>query len=749
MNNDYLINKTLPREVKIVLERAVGDERVLFIVVCDLDKKGKYSRSALAVTDKSLIIVDKALENGCEVRKIDDIKKVFVKRMYGSAILKVTDRDGKTDEVLRFTYSTATLCDMAAKYLTSVANGGNFDEELDIVDATYEKLLLVCPKCGRKLLHPGAECINCASKGKIVKKLMKYIAPQKWVLLICLVLSGLSTALALLPPYCTQALVDNILPNKDMKKLLLIVGAIGLSYICGVTINVTRSYILRKASTRMVQALRNDVYHHAQYLPMKFYDRTSTGSVINRISNDTSTINQFVLRVTQEVIVQLFMLVGIIIIMFAMNWKLTLLSLIPVPVVVLGGRWFRKKIAPYYRRIWRKWASVTSVMTDTIPCIRVVKAFAGERRAVNKFDKANEEWCKTDVESARYTTAFPNIMSFVMVCGTLIIWAIGGRWVITSNSGITTGLLVSFISYASMFYTPVNFFANFNDSYQQALASIERVMDILDAEPETTGGETLPSIRGKIEFKDVSFSFDRTKKVLSHINLTIEPGDVVGIVGTTGSGKTTLVSLLLRFYDSYDGEILLDGHNIRDLDVEFYRSQIGYVQQEAMLFSDTVYNNIAYGKPDATIEEVFNAADVANAHEFIARQPDGYDTILGERGIGLSGGEKQRVSIARAVLENPALMVFDEATASVDSETENLIQEAIDRLISGRTTIMIAHRLSTLRKANKIIVIDQGKITECGSHDELMNLKGKYYKLVEIQSMSDRVRASKEAERFD
>jgi ATP-binding cassette subfamily B protein len=390
-------------------------------------------------------------------------------------------------------------------------------------------------------------------------------------------------------------------------------------------------------------------------------------------------------------------------------------------------------------------------LTDSLPGIRVIKAFAGEKRSVEKFERYNREWLNVDIQSARIATAFPQIVSFVVTCGSLLIWSIGGHWVIVGMGGLTAGLLVSFLSYTSMFYGPVNFFAYLNDSYQQALAAVERVFDILDAEPEVDEkkGEILPKIDGKIEFKNVNFSFDRTKKVLTDINLTIEPGDIVGIVGTTGSGKTTLVNLLMRFYDNYEGEILLDGHNIKDLDMEFYRSQIGYVQQEAMLFRDTVFNNIAYSKPNSSVEEVINAADIANAHEFIARQPDGYDSMLGERGIGLSGGERQRVSIARAVLKNPSLMIFDEATASVDSETENLIQEAIDRLIKGRTTLMIAHRLSTLRKANKIIVVDQGKIIENGTPEELLALKGKYYRLVEIQSMADNLKKKKEEERFD
>lgn len=382
----------------------------------------------------------------------------------------------------------------------------------------------------------------------------------------------------------------------------------------------------------------------------------------------------------------------------------------------------------------------SSVLTDTIPCVRIVKSFAGEKRAVERFERQNEEWYKVDVRSAKITNAFPAIVSFVVTCGSLLIWGVGGSWVIDlTDPSFQLGDLVAFISYTSMFYGPVNFFAYLSDSYQGALAAAERVLDILDAEaePDFGKGKTPEKISGAIEFCNVSFSFDRTKKTLSDINLKIEPGDIVGIVGTTGSGKSTLINLLMRFYDNYEGTILIDGTDIREIDIGYYRSQIGYVQQEPMMFSDTIFNNIAYGVPGAHIEAVIHAAEVANAHEFIANQPDGYDSMLGERGVGISGGEKQRLSIARAVLKNPSILVFDEATASVDSETESLIQEAIDRLISGRTTLMIAHRLSTLRKANKIVVVDKGRIVECGTREELMALKGRFYKLIKIQSLAD------------
>lgn len=739
--------------IKTLQERLSEGERELFRIVTDLSPDGNYGDSVVEFTDKKITAVYRD-ENG-DTKPVsvsyDEIDGLSIKRMYGNAFLLAIMKNGKKTELARATYAVTALFNAAVLFVDKIIAGTPTDEAVEGVEIAYRSFCTVCPKCGRKLIRPGADCLNCASKGRLVSKLAKYVKPEMKAIILSVIMSVVITALSLVPPYVTKMLVDDVIPNKNKRMLYIIVAFLFGTYLMQYLIGAIRGALLRRAGDSIVADLRNDVFEKAQHLPMKFYDKTSTGSVINRISNDTSNLQAFILRITQEVITQLFLLFGIIIIMITMNWKLSLLSLIPVPFVVYASRKFGRKIRPFYRRIWRKWTAVSSVLTDSIPCIRVVKSFSGEKRASKRLEKQNREWLKVSVRAGRMSSIFTSAVSFVVVCGSLIIWNVGGLEVIEGNSGISLGLLVSFISYTSMFYGPVNFFAGLNDSYQSALTSAERVMDILDAEPEHDDGKgNMPErINGKVEFRHVSFSFDKTKNVLSDINLTIEPGEAVGIVGTTGSGKTTLINLFMRFYDNYDGQILLDGKDIKSIDMSWFRSKIGYVQQEAMMFSDTIFNNIAYGKPNASIEEVLKAADIANAHEFILRHPDAYDTVLGERGVGLSGGERQRISIARAILNNPSVLIFDEATSAVDSETEKLIQDAINNLVKGRTTLMIAHRLSTLKQADKIVVIDKGRILEFGTPDELMAKKGKYYKLVKIQSMAESVKLDKEREHFD
>lgn len=766
---EYILkNKPLPEKAETKVDELVKNgEQILFAIVGDLNLSGRYEETALIFTRERVIAVGG--END-ETRQyaFSELKDVRSKRMYGNAALSAIMTNGQREVFFRYTYSVAALCDAAALFINHLNDGADFSTESAVMHVTFEKALSVCPKCGRNLLHPGAECIKCRSKIKVVKRFLGYITPETPRLLVSIILSLITTAMALVPPTITGFIVDVVFGGNEKSSVTVLnnlASAVGhdagkllgvmilcllLTHILQYGIGIARAYLMRIAGDRALMALRNDIYKKAQHLPMRFYDKTSTGAVINRIAGDCNVLQQFMLRITQEAVVHLFQLVGIIIIMLSLNVELTLYSLIPVLFIAITTRIFGKKIRPYYRRIWRRWAAVFSTLSDTIPCIRVVKSFSGEKRSSEKFNEKNSDWLAIDMKLGSIVSAFPQIIAFLVTCGSLIIWGVGGSRVIAGADGFSAGLIVSFISYASMFYNPVTFFANLSDSFQGAMASTEKILDILEAEPETQAqSHVVPDkLKGKIEFLHVGFSFDRSKKVLDDVTFTINPGEVVGIVGTTGSGKTTLINLLMRFYDEYSGEILVDGHNIKNFELSAYRDRIGFVQQEPMMFSDTIFNNIAYSNPNASVEDVFRAADIANAHEFIARQPDAYDTVLGERGVGVSGGEKQRISIARAVLKEPSILIFDEATAAVDSETEHLIQEAIDRLIAGKTTLMIAHRLSTLKKANRIIVVDGGKIVENGTPEELLAKKGKYYKLVQIQSMTADAERMREEERL-
>lgn len=748
---DILSNVMCPVSFKKSLDDLAADNRVLFAVVGDLDLSRRYGENMVCFGEDRLWVFNSAHTDEPLEMKYSDLSEAESKRMYGNAVFMVTDNSGKRHKLIRYTYAAAGPGDAAADFVNDVLEKGFSEELIYAVENNFKRLRAFCPKCGRKLPSPDSECLNCKGKGKMFSKFAAYAMPYKNGLIVCLLLSVFTTAAALAPPYITGYMVDKVLPEKNASLLYKTILLLLLIYILQYVVTAFRSYLLRRTGDKIVISLKKDIYEKAQYLPMSFYDKISTGHVINIINSDTGNIQNFVLKISQEAIVQFFTLIGILVIMIILNWKLTLFSLLPIPVVAMIGRSFGKSVGPRYLRILRRNAYISGLLTDTIPGIRIIKAFTTEKAAINKFARYCDDWMNEEKGIASISSIFPAVMTFLVTCGSLIIWLSGGSFIVSGREGFSVGLLVSFVSYASMFYNPVNFFANFSDTYRNTLASAENILEILDAEPEHNfGKDNVPKrLEGRIEFKNVNFSFDRSKKVLSNINLTIEPGDVVGIVGTTGSGKSTLINLIMRYYDDYDGEIFIDGQNLRDIDMEYYRQQIGYVQQEPMMFKDTIFNNIAYGAPSAHVEQVLRAADIANAHGFICRLPDGYDTLLGERGIGLSGGEKQRISIARAVMKNPSLLILDEATAAVDSETESLIQQAIERLINGRTTLMIAHRLSTLRKANKIVVVDKGEIIECGTPDELLAKKGKYYKLVEIQSMGEQLQKRKAEEDFE
>ena len=749
-------NKEVPAKFNDLVKSVMSEgETIYFYVISDVVLGSRYGESFVAVTSEQLVSYDEIREEKLLTFKISDIEKAEVKRMYGNALFRVKT-GGKIIELNKCSYSVTENFDNIAQYINDLNEGKDRQDLIEAVREAYEKRQLYCPKCGARLPYKNAPCIKCADKKKILGRILGYVKPHILLLIVALIMAVITTITNLVPPLLTAQLVDDTLVNvadlvegtpemeSRVNELFSIVLFLFIINTFQNIVGAFRGYILRTASERITNSLKTELYTKAQYLPIKYYDKTSTGSVISRINGDTANLNSFIMRISQEVLTQAIQLVGIVVVMVSMNPVLSLLSLLPIPIVVVSAKIFSKFIHPYYYRIWKRGAKINSILADTLPGIKVVKAFTSEEKSINNFTETNKDLISENLKTARISSIYNSATGLVMMMGSIVIWGLGGYMVLTKASFLgsdvlTAGGLVAFINYMWMFYNPVQFFVSLNETFISAFTSAERVFEVLDAEPEEDFGRgNIPEggIQGKIEFKNVSFSYEKGKRILSNVNFVIEPGEIVGIVGTTGSGKSTVVNLLMRYYDNYEGDIFIDGDNIKNIDLQYYRSSIGYVLQEPLLFKDTVYRNIAHSDPTMPVEDVIYAAQVANAHTFITKLPDSYDTMLGERGVGLSGGERQRISIARAVLKDPSILILDEATSAVDSETESIIQEAIERIINGRTTIMIAHRLSTLKKADKIIVVDEGKIAEMGSHNELMEKRGKYYKLVKIQSLA-------------
>ncbi|MDD9975926.1 MAG: ABC transporter ATP-binding protein, partial [Candidatus Poribacteria bacterium] len=497
---------------------------------------------------------------------------------------------------------------------------------------------------------------------------------------------------------------------------------------------------------RISANIRSHVYQHLHNLSIRFFDKRTTGTVISHITEDSERLQDFMLEGLSFLAVQVFLFFGIGGILFWMNWKLACFILIPIPIIVFGAGWFWKKVRSLWHRAWRRRSKLFDVVNDSVSGIRVVRAFGQQRGEVNRFAYANIDArdYETNAEMI-WATYYPPLMSAIQL-GSLIVWYVGGLDVLTGTMSL--GTLMTFHGYLMRFYEPMRYISPLINWASRSMTAAERLFEVIDSQPEQLDDgnlKAMPNITGEVRFHNMTFGYDSHKPVLRDINLHVQPGEMIGLVGHSGAGKSTLINLICRFYTPDSGQLEIDGEDIKQINLKDLRQQIGVVLQEPYLFSGTIAENIAYAHPDAKMEDIITAAKAANAHEFIVKFPDGYDTEVGERGGRLSGGERQRISIARAILHNPRILILDEATSSVDVETEKKIQQAIDRLVQNRTTFAIAHRLSTLRNADRLFVIEKGRGVECGSHEELMEQQGIYYKLVETQREAANIRAQAQA----
>ena len=719
--------------VNKAVNKAIGTNEKPYILNYDLSFRNQKVLGACAISGGKLCFCEEGMDEP-RIIELSSLGEIRFVQNWGCVSLEADTENGEI-ELCRAEMRHSNAFRAAAKKLEAERNG----------KPSPEPKIHACPKCGKPFPRGRNSCDKCIDKGRLFARLIPYAKPQLKLLLgaaLCLICVS---AINIVLPFFNKAIVNDYLiadpiPRDKSGFILLVVG-MALLGLLSAGISAVRRYLVTCASKGILIRLREDIYRKIQELSLTVLNRQSAGELIKRVSGDADEIREFITWLIPDLIQHALTLSAMAVVLFTLNWKLTIIVIIPVPLLVLMFRVMHRFTHKRYRRQWSVESDAGTLMHDVFSGMRVVKTYGTEKREEARFDEAAKRIADISKKNELVWNMLIPFGSFLMGIGEYAVLyflgceIIGDPSFITSgNPNFTLGDLTQFLSYVALIYEPIRWFAFVPRRIARATTALSKIAELLDEESEMLGhGEILENISGDIEFKNASFGYNEGENVLKNINLKISNGEMVGLVGRSGVGKTTAANLVLRLYDVSDGSITVDGKDLREIDPHSYRSMIGVVLQETFLFNGTIFSNIAYAKPDATREEVIRAAKLANAHEFIMKQPDGYNTYVGDKGGTLSGGERQRIAIARAILRNPRILILDEATSSLDTETEKQIQEAIARLSGGRTTIAIAHRLSTLRNATKIVVFEKGEIEEIGPHDELMRKKGRYYRLVMAQ----------------
>ena len=710
----------------------------LFSLPFNLNGERELANGHLCVTREQIFVyVDNELSASY---MIDDFDEYACEQLVGCSMMVGRIDDVDKMRICSFTQDNfiafAEVCKLINHYLTT----GDFIDNSDIDEPK-------CPKCGLPL-DGYAECPYCSSKIQIFSKLFKRLLPYKKQFALAIMCTILGEVTAIISPYINRILVDDyVIPQNSSNWNGF--GILCLSMVVILLINTALEWLNMKCSyyvsLNLSQDLRKDVFNKTLHLSMSSISKKTAGELINRVSNDANKIQGFLTDNGKHAIVRILTLVITSVIMFVMNWRLALMAIVPIPLVVLLVKKLYGVIHSHFSRVWRYNNFYSRLLHDTLNGIRVVKTCGTEDAEIEKYRVASKRWAGAASDAEVTWNLIWPITNFLLTSGHYLVLYFGSMMILSkipSFGTMTLGELIQFTTYVSMLYNPLRWLMQLPRSFADFSVSATKVFEILEEQTDVRDTENCVDldINGDIEFDHVYFGYKVYNPVLKDITCKIDQGKMIGIVGHSGVGKSTMINLILRLYDATQGSVKIDGVDIKNISQESLRSQVGVVLQETYLFEGSILDNIAYAKPNATFEEVIDAAKVAHCHEFITKLPDGYNTKVGNKGHTLSGGERQRIAIARAILHNPKIIILDEATASLDTETEKQIQEGLAELCKGRTTIAIAHRLSTLSNADALIVLDKGRLAEMGTHDELMRNKSVYYNLVMAQRQTTKMK---------